>query len=110
VRGGRDSPRVRVAPESRPRAGGPVARGRGRSHRGVPGGGAGGPALPAGGCIRVHDEGAAVIEIRAVELRLVSLPLRRPFRTSFGEEATKEAILVRVEPPDGPPGWGECAA
>ena len=50
-----------------------------------------------------------MIEVRAVELRLVSLPLRRPFRTSFGEEATKEAILVRVETADGA-GWGECAA
>ncbi len=50
-----------------------------------------------------------MIEVRAVELHLVSLPLRRPFRTSFGEEATKEAILVRVETEDGT-GWGECAA
>jgi O-succinylbenzoate synthase len=50
-----------------------------------------------------------MIEVQAVELRLVSLPLRRPFRTSFGEEATKEAILVRVETADGA-GWGECAA
>jgi O-succinylbenzoate synthase len=50
-----------------------------------------------------------VIEVRAVELRLVSLPLRRPFRTSFGQEATKEAILVRVETANGF-GWGECAA
>ncbi|MDP9340990.1 MAG: o-succinylbenzoate synthase [Actinomycetota bacterium] len=49
------------------------------------------------------------MEVTAVELRLVSLPLRRPFRTSFGEEATKEAILVRVETPEGI-GWGECAA
>ena len=27
--------------------------------------------------------------IRAVELRLVSLPLVRPFRTSFGQETEK---------------------
>ena len=50
-----------------------------------------------------------MIEVQSIELRLVSLPLRRPFRTSFGEEATKEAILVRVETADGA-GWGECAA
>lgn len=45
----------------------------------------------------------------AIELRLVSLPLVRPFRTSFGEETTKEAILIRVETSDGA-GWGECGA
>ena len=50
-----------------------------------------------------------MIRVRAVELRLVSLPLRRPFRTSFGQEDLKEAILVRVETGDGF-GWGECAA
>ena len=47
--------------------------------------------------------------IRAIELRLVALPLVRPFRTSFGEEAAKEAVLVRVETDDGE-GWGECGA
>lgn len=45
----------------------------------------------------------------AIELRLVSLPLVRPFRTSFGEETTKEALLIRVETSDGA-GWGECGA
>jgi o-succinylbenzoate synthase len=50
------------------------------------------------------------MRIRSVELRLVSLPLRSPFRTSFGEEGVKEAILVRVETADGGFGWGECAA
>ena len=53
--------------------------------------------------------GDRMIELQAIELRLVSLPLRRPFRTSFGEEAAKEAILVRVETATGI-GWGECAA
>jgi O-succinylbenzoate synthase len=47
--------------------------------------------------------------IRAVDLRLISLPLVRPFRTSFGEETTKEAVLVRVEA-EGSEGWGECVA
>jgi o-succinylbenzoate synthase len=50
-----------------------------------------------------------VIEVRLVELRLVEIPLRSPFRTSFGEEGTKQAILIRVETSDGE-GWGECAA
>jgi O-succinylbenzoate synthase len=47
--------------------------------------------------------------IEAVELREVALPLVRPFRTSFGEETVKRAILVRVMTPSGD-GWGECAA
>ena len=46
---------------------------------------------------------------RGVELRLVELPLRTPFRTSFGEERVKRCILVRLETGDGE-GWGECAA
>ncbi len=50
-----------------------------------------------------------MIRVRSVELRLVSLPLVRPFRTSFGADATKEAVLVRAETPEGG-GWGECAA
>jgi o-succinylbenzoate synthase len=50
-----------------------------------------------------------MIEARAVELRLVELPLRAPFRTSFGEERVKRCILVRLETRDGE-GWGECVA
>lgn len=46
--------------------------------------------------------------IRAVELRMIGLPLVRPFRTSFGEETAKECIIVRVETRDGAVGWGEC--
>jgi o-succinylbenzoate synthase len=50
-----------------------------------------------------------VIAILAVELRLVELPLRAPFRTSFGEERVKRCILVRLGCEDGE-GWGECVA
>jgi O-succinylbenzoate synthase len=49
------------------------------------------------------------MRILGAELRLVELPLVYPFRTSFGEEATKEAVLVRIET-DGATGWGECVA
>ncbi len=49
-------------------------------------------------------------EIRRVELRLVGLPLVRPFRTSFGEMTHKECVLVGVETADGLAGWGECVA
>jgi o-succinylbenzoate synthase len=51
-----------------------------------------------------------VIEVAGIELRLVALPLIRPFRTSFGEEREKEAVLVRVSTTDGVVGWGECVA
>ena len=47
--------------------------------------------------------------VRSVELRLVRLPLVRPFRTSFGEMSDKECILTRVETEDAV-GWGECVA
>ena len=49
------------------------------------------------------------VEPQAIELVEVALPLVRPFRTSFGEERDKRAILVRVETAEGE-GWGECVA
>jgi o-succinylbenzoate synthase len=50
-----------------------------------------------------------VTVVRAVELRLVGIPLVRPFRTSFGIETEKVCVLVRVET-DEAQGWGECVA
>jgi o-succinylbenzoate synthase len=50
------------------------------------------------------------MRVASIELRLVALPLLRPFRTSFGEERDKEAVLVRMETADGAVGWGECVA
>lgn len=47
--------------------------------------------------------------VRAIELRLIRLPLVRPFRTSFGETTAKECVLARVETGDAV-GWGECVA
>jgi o-succinylbenzoate synthase len=47
--------------------------------------------------------------VRAVELRLVGIPLVRPFRTSFGEETRKICVLARVVTDDAE-GWGECVA
>jgi o-succinylbenzoate synthase len=49
------------------------------------------------------------VRIRAIELVEVGLPLVRPFRTSFGEESDKRAILVRLDAGDVQ-GWGECVA
>jgi O-succinylbenzoate synthase len=49
------------------------------------------------------------VKLTAVELRRISLPLVAPFRTSFGTESTKDALLVRAITPDAE-GWGECVA
>jgi O-succinylbenzoate synthase len=49
------------------------------------------------------------VNLTAVELFRTHLPLVRPFRTSFGTETVREALLVRAEGPDGE-GWGECVA
>jgi O-succinylbenzoate synthase len=50
-----------------------------------------------------------VTYVRAIELRLIGLPLVRPFRTSFGTSTEKVCVLARVETDDGA-GWGECVA
>jgi o-succinylbenzoate synthase len=50
-----------------------------------------------------------LVKIEAVELRRVNLPLVREFRTSFGTETTREALVLRVRTNEGD-GWGECAA
>ena len=47
--------------------------------------------------------------IHSIELRLVAIPLVRPFRTSFGECTEKVCILARVETDDAF-GWGECVS
>ena len=47
--------------------------------------------------------------IEAVELIQVELPLVTPFRTSFGTQAVRRALLVHLLS-DGPDGWGECVA
>lgn len=49
------------------------------------------------------------VRIEAVALRRVLMPLVRPFRTSFGIEHDRDALLVRVRTRDGD-GWGECVA
>jgi o-succinylbenzoate synthase len=50
-----------------------------------------------------------VTRVRRVELRLIGLPLVRPFRTSFGTSTEKVCVLARVETDDAE-GWGECVA
>lgn len=53
------------------------------------------------------------VDITAVELRRIELPLVTPFQTSFGTWTFRDILLVRVmaEGPGGPvDGWGECVA
>ena len=49
------------------------------------------------------------MKMNGVELRRVSMPLVAPFRTSFGTETTRDAMLLRVVTTDAE-GWGECVA
>src|SRR5438552_16571754 len=49
------------------------------------------------------------MKLEAVELRRVGIPLVAPFRTSFGTETHKDALLVRAIGA-GAEGWGECVA
>lgn len=49
------------------------------------------------------------MKLGGVEIRTVELPLVSPFRTSFGTETVREALLVRVVT-DEAEGWGECGA
>ncbi|GAA1574049.1 o-succinylbenzoate synthase [Kribbella sancticallisti] len=49
------------------------------------------------------------MKLTGVELRRISLPLVSPFRTSFGTETTREALLVRAVSTEAE-GWGECVA
>lgn len=48
------------------------------------------------------------LEVAAVDLFLVALPLLEPFAASHGTETTRRVILVRLTGPDGLEGWGEC--
>ncbi len=49
------------------------------------------------------------MRIERIDLRIVRLPLVRPFRTSSSRKDHLDHILVRVEA-DGQTGWGECAS
>ncbi|WP_029136382.1 o-succinylbenzoate synthase [Nakamurella lactea] len=49
------------------------------------------------------------MRIDAVELRQVRMPLKSPFRTSFGSEYDRSILLLAVHS-GGAVGWGECVA
>ncbi len=50
------------------------------------------------------------MRLERIDLRIVRLPLLRPFRTSSSVKDAIQHILVRVETPEGVVGWGECAS
>ncbi len=47
------------------------------------------------------------MQIRAVEIHHLSMPLVKPFKTSMHVEHNRECLLIRVEG-EGGEGWGEC--
>lgn len=49
------------------------------------------------------------MRIESVELVRVEIPLVSPFRTSFGTDTVRDALLVHVSTADTE-GWGECVA
>jgi o-succinylbenzoate synthase len=49
------------------------------------------------------------MQIDAIHLREINLPLADPFETSFGVTTGRRILLVEVEA-DGLTGWGECVA
>jgi O-succinylbenzoate synthase len=49
------------------------------------------------------------MRIEAAEIVRFSMPLVRPFRTSFGEQSHRDVLLVHLLTDVGE-GWGECAA
>ena len=49
------------------------------------------------------------VRIGALELHWIDLPLVSPFRTSFGSQTVRRALLLRLQT-DTADGWGECVA
>lgn len=49
------------------------------------------------------------MKLKGIELRRISMPLVSPFRTSFGVQTDRDALLVRAVTADSE-GWGECVA
>jgi O-succinylbenzoate synthase len=56
-----------------------------------------------------QPSGLHAMRIERIDLRIVRLPLVRPFRTSSSGKDTIQHILVRIVA-DGLIGWGECAS
>ena len=52
---------------------------------------------------------SSATKLEGVELRRIEMPLVSPFRTSFGTQYSKDALLLRVVTSEGE-GWGECVS
>jgi O-succinylbenzoate synthase len=50
------------------------------------------------------------MKIKEIELRVIHLPLVRPFRTSFGTQASREVLMIKISNENGTVGWAECVA
>lgn len=49
------------------------------------------------------------ITIEKITLHRISLPLKSPFRTSYGMMTHKDAVIVRLKTTEGVVGWGEAS-
>ncbi|HWC14243.1 MAG TPA: o-succinylbenzoate synthase [Actinomycetota bacterium] len=47
--------------------------------------------------------------LEALELRRIAVPMKTPFRTSFGTQQDRDILLVKAITSEGE-GWGECVA
>jgi O-succinylbenzoate synthase len=45
--------------------------------------------------------------IKETELKIIQLPLVRPFRTSFGIQTSRQVLMVNVVNENGTTGWAE---
>jgi len=50
------------------------------------------------------------MRLKEIELRVIQLPLVRPFRTSFGTQTSRQVLMVKVVNENGTTGWAECVA
>ena len=50
------------------------------------------------------------MRIKEAELRIIQLPLVRPFRTSFGTQTSRQVLMVKMVNENGITGWAECVA
>lgn len=49
------------------------------------------------------------MKLLGVETRIIRMPLKAPFRTSFGTQSVRDVLLLRVVAAEAE-GWGECVA
>ena len=49
------------------------------------------------------------MKLKEIELRIIYLPLVRPFRTSFGTQTSREVLMVKVTNENGTVGWAELS-